>query len=111
MFAAMPSDNTRQLEFFRLALMLVGRGSQDIPQPLTEHFERVLRQARLVAGDPTAVTPDVAPQAVQLANDLRRGADLRSALEGVEAIDDLSQEVAWKVLRSLEPHLASADRP
>jgi hypothetical protein len=108
MFAAMPSDNSRQLEFFRLALSLVGRG-KTIPSPLTEHFERVLRQAREISVDPTAISPDVAPQAVHLANDLRRAADLRAALEGVVQIGDVSQDVAQKVLRSLEPHLASSD--
>ena len=109
MFAAMPSDQSRQLEFFRLALSLVGRGQRDIPSPLTEHFARILRQAREIAGDPTALTPDVAPQAVHLANDLRRAADLRAALEGVEGIGDVSPDLAQKVLRSLEPNLASSD--
>ena len=108
MFAAMPSGDSRQLEFFRLALLLVGRGNRNLPLPLTEHFDRVLRQARLIAGDPTAVTPDVAPQAVHLATDLRR-AELRDALEGIEGIGDVSREVAQKVLRSLEPNLASPD--
>jgi hypothetical protein len=108
MFAAMPSDNSRQLEFFRLALSLVGRGKA-IPSPLTEHFEHVLRQAREIAVDPTAISPDVSPQAVHLANDLRRAADLRAALEGVVQIGDVSQDVAQQVLRSLEPHLASSD--
>lgn len=108
MFSAMPSDNARQLEFFRLALSLVGRGSA-LPSPLTEHFERVLRQARLIALDPTALTPEVAPQAVYLANDLNRAADLRAALEGVERIDDVSRDVAQKVLLSLEHQVASPD--
>ena len=109
MFAAMPTDRSRQLEFFRLALSLVGRGQRNIPGPLTEHFANVLRQAREIARDPTALTPDVAPQAVHLANDLRRAPDLRAALEGVERIGDVSQDVAQKVLRSLEPNLAPPD--
>lgn len=108
MFAAMPTDNSRQLEFFRLALSLVGRG-KDIPSPLTEHFERILRQARQISVDPTAISPEVAPQAVHLANDLRRAADLRAALDGVERLGDVSKDVAQKVLRSLEPHLAPSD--
>ena len=109
MFAAMPTDQSRQLEFFRLALSLVGRGQRNIPGPLTEHFANVLRQAREIAGDPMALSPDVAPQAVQLANDLRRAPGLRAALEGVEGIGDMSQDVARQVLRSLEPDLASPD--
>ncbi|MCK5911081.1 MAG: hypothetical protein KAG62_14135 [Caulobacter sp.] len=109
MFAAMPSESSRRLEFFRLALLLVDRGSRDIPPPLSEHFDRVLHQARLLVSDPGAVTPDVVPQAVHLANDLRRAAGLRDALAGVERISDVSQEVAHKVLRNLEPNLASPD--
>jgi hypothetical protein len=109
MFAAMPTESDRQLEFFRLALRLIDRGSNDLPSPLCAHFDRVLQQARQLQADPESISPDVIPQAVHLANDLKKVAGLSDALADVERIGDVSQEIAHKVLHSLEPNLASAD--
>ena len=47
MFAAMPSDTDRELEFFRLALLLIESGAAEVPAPLSLHFDSVLKQARL----------------------------------------------------------------
>ena len=109
MFAAMPSENAKRLEFFRLALLLVNRGNHEIPAPLSAHFDSVLRQARLLLEDPTVISPDVIPQAVHLANDFRAIGGLKDALNGVERIGDVSKEIAHKVLRTLEPNVASTD--
>lgn len=109
MLAAMPSENSRRLELFRLALVLIDRGNPSIPPPLSRHFDEVLHQARVLSDDPNAISPDVTPQAVQLANDLRVYEGLRDALSGVDTIGDVSQSVAHKVLRNLEPRLASTD--
>lgn len=108
MFSAMPSERTRRLEFFRLALVLVDRHA-DLPPSLSAHFDQVLRQARLLVVDPQAVTPDVPPQAIHLAIDLLREGALRDALSGIERISDVSPEVAHEVLRNLGPNLASPD--
>lgn len=109
MLAAMPSENSRRLELFRLALVLIDRGNYVVPMPLSHHFNAVLHQARKLSDDPHAVSPDVTPQAVQLANDLRAFAGLRDALAGVNSIEDVDPVVAQKVLRNLEPRLAPAD--
>ncbi len=109
MFAAMPTESDRQLEFFRLALLLIDRGSKDLPPPLCAHFDQVLQQARSLLADPQSISPEVIPQAVHLANELMKVAGLSDALEGVQRIRDVSPEIAHKVLRSLEPNLASAD--
>jgi hypothetical protein len=109
MFAAMPSDNARGLEYFRLALLLIDRGTKDLPPLLSEHFNQVLHQARLLVIDPTSVSPSVVPQAVHLANDLLRVTALRDALEGVEKIADVNAVVAHNVLRNMEPNFASPD--
>ncbi|WLS00723.1 hypothetical protein [Shinella sumterensis] len=108
MLAAMPSENNRRLELFRLALVLIDRGNRELPHPLSLHFDDVLHQARILSDDPSAVSPDVTPQAVQLANDMRVYEGLRDALAGVNSIGDVSQTVAHEVLRNLEPRLASA---
>lgn len=109
MFAAMPTESDRQLEFFRLALLLIDRGNNDLPEPLCAHFDRVLEQARLLLANPQSISPEVIPQAVHLANDLKMVAGLNDALSGVQRIRDVSPEIAHKVLRSLEPDFASAD--
>lgn len=109
MFSAVPSENAKRLELFRLALVLINRGTQEVPIPLSTHFNCVLQQARLLLRDPKAISPEVIPQAVQLANDFRSIIGLKDALEGVERISDVSPDIADKVLRSLEPNIASAD--
>ncbi len=109
MFSAIPSENAKRLELFRLALILVNRGNQEIPAPLSTHFNCVLQQARLLLEDPRTISPEVIPQAVQLANDFRSIAGLKDALEGIERIGDVSPDIADKVLRSLEPNIAPAD--
>lgn len=109
MFAALPTENDRQLEFFRLALQLIDCGSNDLPPPLGLHFDSVLAQARLLLVDPQSISPQVVPQAVHLANDLKRVEGLSDALADVQRIGDVSPEIAHKVLRTLEPNLASAD--
>lgn len=109
MFAAMPTESDRQLEFFRLALRLIDRGNNDLPAPLRQHFDSVLEQARLLLANPQSISPQVIPQAVHLANDLKSIAGLSDALAGVQRIGDVSPEIAHKVLHTLEPNLASAD--
>lgn len=109
MLAAMPSENSRRLELFRLALVLIDRGNLELPTPLSLHFDAVLHQARKLFDDPDAISPEMKPQAVQLANDLRVYEGLRDALAGVNSIEDVDPAVAHKVLRNLEPRFASAD--
>lgn len=109
MFAAMPTNSARRLEFFRLALVLIDRGNHDIPPPLSEHFEQVLHQARLLIADPSAISPQVMPQALRLANDLRLTSGLYDALAGVQQLCDVSPEIAHRVLQTLEPSFAPTD--
>lgn len=109
MLAAMPSESSKRLELFRLALVLIDRGNRALPLLLSQHFDTVLHQARKLSDDADAISPDVAPQALQLANDLRVYEGLRDALAGVNSIEDVDPVVAHKVLQNLEPRLASAD--
>lgn len=109
MFAAMPSETDRELEFFRLALLLIERGAPEVPAPLGHHFDSVLEQARLILANPQTISPDVIPQAVHLANDLKMIDGLGDSLSGVWGIRDLSPEIAHNVLLTLEPSFAPAD--
>ncbi|WP_438853229.1 hypothetical protein [Brevundimonas nasdae] len=109
MFAAMPSDTDRELEFFRLALLLIESGAAEVPAPLSLHFDSVLKQARLLLANPQSISPEVIPQAVHLANDLRMIHGLDDSLSSVCGIKDVSQEIAHNVLLTLEPNFAPAD--
>lgn len=111
MFAALQSDASRPLEYFRLALVLTHRQSQTIPAPLAENFDRVLNEARQLLSDPKSINPDISAQAVHLANDMLRASQLKDALNGVTGLCDVSPEIADRVLRSLEPAFASPDGP
>jgi len=51
----------------------------------------------------------VIPQAVHLANDMRRGSALRDALDGIAGLADISPMIAHNVLCSLDPNFASSD--
>lgn len=109
MLAAMPSENSRRLELFRLALLLINRGNRPLPLPLTHHFDHVLHQARKLSDDPGAISPDMTPQAMQLANELRVYEGLRDALAGINSIGDIDPAIAHRVLQNLEPRLASTN--
>ena len=100
MLAAVPSENDRRLELLQLALMLIWRGTNALPKPLTDHFDRVLAEARSLANDPSAISDHLAPQAMQLANELTANPELREALFSVTSINDISPELAHRALRT-----------
>ena len=102
MLAAVPTEQTRVLELFSLALSMVGAGRRDIPLPLASYFNNVLEQARRLASEPAAVHGQILPEAIQLALDLRNVAAIRDAMNGVRSIDMISPEQAQKALESLE---------
>lgn len=109
MLAAVPSDADKRLELFRLALLLSSRSNATLPPALAHYFNEVLAQARVLIVDPSQLSNSHRPQAIQLANEMRTNEPLRSFLEGVDAIGDMTRENARRALSTLEPQLASAD--
>lgn len=111
MFSAMPVETHKRLEFFRLVLILRDKGIVEIPVRLSEDFESILHQARSILSDPSLLSPDTHPQAVQLAIEFQGDPTLVEVLNGVQSVTDISPEIASSALRSLEPKIASANGP
>src|SRR5262249_34430648 len=101
MLAALPSDESKVLELFNLALHII-RERGVIPQTLSDHFDVVLRQAKSLADDPTAASGGISPQAIQLACRLRQVSDLRAVVDEVSGIATITPALASRLLDSLE---------
>jgi hypothetical protein len=106
MLAAVPSDESRTLELFDLALRLVSERGV-VSAQLIDHFNKVLRQAKALAEEPNAVREALSPQAIQLACRIREVAELRRAIEPINDITSISPELASTLLTSLEERIAS----
>ena len=106
MLAAVPSDESRTLELFDLALRIL-KDSGPIPAQLSAHFNSVLQQAKQLAATPTQVQGGPSPQAIQLACRIREVAELRAAIASINDISSISPAIASKLLASLEERVAS----
>jgi hypothetical protein len=104
-FAAIPSDESRVLELFDLALRVV-REQGRLPQQLSDHFNTVLNQARNLARDPSVVVAGLSPEAIQLARQLRETRGLEEAMLDVADISTITPTVAGSILAKLENHIA-----
>jgi hypothetical protein len=105
MLAAVPSDESRTLELFDLALRIL-KDSGNIPPQLSEHFNTVLRQAKELAATPTKVHGSLSPQAIQLACRIREISELRDVVAAVDGIHAVTPDMASKILLSLEERVA-----
>jgi hypothetical protein len=101
LLAAIPAPEAKALELFRLALTIM-RDSQRVSPQLSAYFDEVLRQARALDQDPTAKVQSLLPEAIQLALDLRERSKLRTSIENLPALVDVSPAKAGDVLRHLE---------
>jgi hypothetical protein len=106
MLAAMPAEDDRILEMFRLALCLVSH-NQSAPDQLKTYFAKVLAQARSLSKDPKSVDEQLMPEAIQLAVELDMLKDLRTAIAGVTELSALSATKAATILESMEHDIAS----
>lgn len=106
MLAAVPAEDARILEVFRLALAMVGQGKSDIPPQLVSYFDTVLEQARRLSIDPKSVSSPIMPEAIQLALELR-GKPFRDAVGDITTLSAVSPSQANEVLSSLERLVAT----
>jgi hypothetical protein len=105
MLAAVPSDESRTLELFDLALRIL-KDNGKIPPQLSDHFNAVLRQAKELATTPTNVRGNPSPQAIQLACRILEISELRAVVAAVDGIDAVTPDMASKILSSLEERVA-----
>lgn len=104
MLAAASPEREKFPYLFHLALELVSAG-KDLPAPLSKHMELVSRQAMDVLMNPSMVTANTLPEAIQLALQLRSSEQLRKAFP-----PDLSAltAVAAQTLLALEQNRAAS---
>lgn len=65
---------------FQLALEIVS-AERVLPEQLSEHLNRVVREALDIAANPSDITHATLPEAIQLALELQRSDELRSAID------------------------------
>jgi hypothetical protein len=106
MLAAVPTEESRTLELFDLALRLI-REEGGVPRQLSEHFNTVLRQAKALASDPSSVRGGISPQAIQLARRMRETDALREVVSGLTDISKVTPAVANKILAKLGERVAT----
>jgi hypothetical protein len=106
MLAAVPTEESRTLELFDLALRLI-RERGRVPPRLSEHFNTVLSQAKALASDPAGVRGDISPQAIQLARRMRETDALREVVSGVADISKVTPAAANKILTTLGERVAT----
>lgn len=106
MLAAMPAEDTRTLDMFRLALSLVSH-EKPAPDQLKTYFESVLSQARALRENPNSAEGPLMPEAIQLAVELDAWDDFRAAVDQITELDSVTAEQAGRILGSLERHIAA----
>lgn len=104
MLAAAATEEKRVLELFDLALRLIQK-SGSVPPQLSQHFNAILHQARVLAENPTAVKGDISPEAIQLALQLRDRKNLREAFRNVPDLSSITPEQAGEILSRLAVHV------
>jgi hypothetical protein len=79
MFTAASTDLERLPALFQVALQILGNERQ-LPTQLSAHLKSVVSQAVRIVADPSAISKDTLPEAIQLALDLKRSAELQEAI-------------------------------
>jgi len=105
MLAAVPTDESRTLELFDLALRIVSDKGV-IPDQLMAHFDAVLDQAKQLVASPTKVEGLISPQAIQLACRMRATSELMAAVAPVTSLKVVTPDQASRILSSLEERVA-----
>jgi len=107
MLAATPSQESRVLTLFQLALRLVGQSEQPISPEMHTYFNRVLHQAKALNQDPSSITGGLLPEAIQLALNMRELEELRGVLSDADDLASVSPALADSILNNLERRVAS----
>lgn len=106
MLAAMPADDARILDMFRLALSIVSHG-KSAPDQLRAYFESVLNQARALRENPGSVSGPLMPEAIQLAIELDALDEFRVAIDDITELNSITPDQANNILGSMERHFAA----
>lgn len=92
---------TREAELFKTALSLAASGSI-VPNEIKDYFASVLMQAKELVRHPESVKPDILPEAIDLALEIKNVEALSDSLQSVEKLDSLTVVQASEILRKME---------
>ena len=101
MLAATQIDE-RHLETIRLALRLISKNQVNVPDVLKQHFELILRQARSLGESPPAGIETWLPESSEFALELRAMKNLSKELERVNRYDEVSPDLAARLLNKIK---------
>jgi hypothetical protein len=105
MLAAVPTDESRILELFNLALK-IRLEQRELSPDLKDYFNSILRQAKELANNPRSISGNISPEAIQLARQLQETNALRDAVLNVSDIGGVSPAVADRILANLSTRVA-----
>jgi hypothetical protein len=105
--AAAPSSEERALQLFKVALTVLKRGDQPPSASLLGYVEKVIQQASALAHDPSKPPAGVMPEAIELALEMLRTAEVREAITSAAQHDAVPPEVASEILRRMERTVVS----
>lgn len=92
---------TREAELFKTALFLIASGNK-VPEDIKTFLTQVLKQAKEILVHPEAITPDIIPEAIDLALEFQMIANLSENFNSIENIDSLSKDQASNILEKME---------
>lgn len=102
MLKAMPDPNSA-LGFFRVVLRSVeSHSANQLSDALKGHVVEVLREAGRVAAGARAIGPDTPAEVIQLALLLRKHAGLSDRIGHIRNFDNINEDLAKDLLRSLQ---------
>jgi len=90
------------LDLFRLALSMLEKGDTNIPVTLKQYFAEILIQAKALAHNPSLVSSDTKPEAIELAVEIREINDLLEQLDQLDSLDSVPPQLASQLLKKME---------
>lgn len=102
MLAAKHAFNQSTLDLFRLALSMVENQETNIPSTLKDYFSDILNEAKMLANDPSKISQETKPEAIELAVEFLAYKDLLSELNDLDNIESVSPAMAKQLLEKME---------
>lgn len=99
MFVAAKSNF--EIELFKMTLKLLV-DKQDVPTTLKDYFNKVIYQAKKLAKEPAFFSPDILPEAIDLAFEIKSFSKVNQNLAKVKSFENLTPAKASNLLKNLE---------
>lgn len=107
MLTAVPSENSRSLEVFKLVISMFRDDARSVPEHLKSYFDLTLGQAINLSKGLWSEVPDPKPEAIHLAMYLVNSEEVGESFKSVSSFKQLNHELAERILASMERRLAA----